>query len=91
VTTDGLPLGLLDQKIFSRKLRTKKTGKAKPHAHLPIEEKESYRWLETLENTKAATGGTEIVTVCDREAESVQLLQAQPPDRRFCACTRQCG
>jgi hypothetical protein len=69
VTTDGLPLGLLDQKIFSRKLRTKKTGKAKPHAHLPIEEKESYRWLETLENTKAATGGTEIVTVCDREAD----------------------
>lgn len=69
VTTDGLPLGLLDQKIFSRKLRTKKTGKAKPHAHLPIEAKESYRWLETLENTKAATGGTEIVTVCDREAD----------------------
>jgi hypothetical protein len=69
VTTDGLPLGLLDQKIFSRKLRTKKTGKAKPHAHLPIEEKESYRWLEALENTKAATGGTEIVTVCDREAD----------------------
>ena len=69
VTTDGLPLGLLDQKIFSRKLRTRKTGKAKPHDHLPIEEKESYRWLETLENTKAATGDTEIVTVCDREAD----------------------
>ena len=69
VTTEGLPLGLLDQKIFSRKLRTKKNGKAKPHDDLPIEEKESYRWLEALENTKAAMGDTKIVTVCDREAD----------------------
>ncbi len=48
VTTSGLPLGLLDQKIFARKFRTKRTGKAKPHDQLPIEEKESYRWLEAL-------------------------------------------
>ena len=45
VTTEGLPLGLLDQKIFSRKLRAKKVGKAKPHDRLPIEEKETFaRW-----------------------------------------------
>jgi hypothetical protein len=69
VTTEGLPLGLLDQKIFSRKLRKKKTNKTKPHDYLPIEEKESYRWLEALENTKAVTGDTKIVTVCDREAD----------------------
>lgn len=69
LTTKGLPLGLLDQKIFSRKLRKRNTGKAKLHDHLPIEEKESYRWLEALENTKALTGDTEIVTVCDREAD----------------------
>lgn len=69
VTTEGLPLGLLDQKIFSRKLRKTNTGKAKPHDYLPIEEKESYRWLEALENTKAVTGGTQTVTVCDREAD----------------------
>jgi len=69
VTTSGLPLGLLDQKIFARKLRTKKTGKAKPHDQLPIEEKESYRWLEALENTNAVVEDTKIVTVCDREAD----------------------
>jgi hypothetical protein len=69
VTTKGLPLGLLDQKIFSRKLRKKDKRKAKPHANLPIEEKESYRWLEALENTKEVTGCTRIVTVCDREAD----------------------
>ena len=75
VTTAGLPLGLLDQKIFSRKLRQKKTRKAKPHDHLPVEEKESYRWLEALDNTKAVTGDTEIVTVCDREADLYDLFK----------------
>jgi hypothetical protein len=72
VTTEGLPLGLFDQKIFSRKLRSKKTrrGKgSKPHDHLPVEEKESYRWLEAMANTKEAMGDTEIITVCDREAD----------------------
>ena len=69
VTTEGLPLGLLDQKIFSRKLRSKKTGKDKPHNDLPVEEKESYRWLEALENTQEVMGHTDIVTVCDREAD----------------------
>ena len=69
VTTEGLPLGLLDQKIFSRKLRSKKAGKARPHDYLPIEVKESYRWLEALENTKDVCDDTEIVTVCDREAD----------------------
>lgn len=68
VTNTGLPLGLLDQKIFSRKLR-KKDRQAKPHDHLPIEVKESYRWLETLENTMAVVDNTHIVTVCDREAD----------------------
>jgi hypothetical protein len=69
VTTKGLPLGLLDQKIFARKLRKKENKKAKPHDNLPIEEKESYRWLEALEKTKELTGSTLIVTVCDREAD----------------------
>jgi hypothetical protein len=69
VTTKGLPLGLLDQKIFTRKLRKKDSKKAKPHASLPIEEKESYRWIESLENTKEVTGAARVITICDREAD----------------------
>lgn len=70
VTTEGLPLGLLDQKIFARKLRQKRTGKGrKPHDLLPVEEKESYRWLEALMNTKEALDDTGVITVCDREAD----------------------
>jgi hypothetical protein len=72
VTTEGLPLGLLDQKIFARKLRQDNahTGKCRnPHDLLPVEEKETYRWLEALLNTKEALGDTEVITVCDREAD----------------------
>lgn len=72
VTTEGLPLGLLNQKIFSRKLRSERTRKAKsyrPQDHLPVEEKESYRWLEALTGAKEVMGDTGIVTVCDREAD----------------------
>ena len=74
VTTDGLPLGLLDQKIFARKLRPEKerrnTGGRSIHDVLPVEEKESYRWLEALMKTKAAVAEeTQVVTVCDREAD----------------------
>jgi hypothetical protein len=71
ITREGLPLGLLDQKIFSRKLRSEtRRGKgSKPHDHLPVEEKESYRWLEALANTKEVMGDSEIITVCDREAD----------------------
>ena len=72
LTTEGLPLGLLDQKIFARKLRSKKmrTGRgSKPHDDLPVEEKESYRWLEALNTTNEVRGDTQIITVCDREAD----------------------
>lgn len=72
VTTEGLPLGVLDQKVFSRKLRSKKTrtGKrGKPHDGLPVEKKESYRWLEALRNTKEVMGDAKVLTVCDREAD----------------------
>lgn len=66
VTTKGLPLGLLDQKIFSRKLRSKKSAN---RDRLPIDQKESYRWLEALENTSNAISTTSVVTVCDRESD----------------------
>jgi hypothetical protein len=78
VTTAGLPLGLLDQRIFSRKLRSKKARAAKcakPHDHLPVEKKESYRWLVALANTKEAMGKAEVVAVADREADFYELFK----------------
>jgi hypothetical protein len=67
---DGLPLGLLDQKIWARS-----EGKKKNPSKIPIEEKESYKWLETLQNTIAkSVPQTEFVTVCDREADIFEFM-----------------
>ena len=42
---------------------------------LPIEEKESYRWIEAFEQTLASVPtNTEVVTVCDREADFYDMF-----------------
>lgn len=79
VTTDGLPLGLFDQNIFTRKLRPEKERRSRGGRYvqdtLPIEEKESYRWLESLKMTNDAAGKTKVVTVCDREADMYDFFK----------------
>lgn len=79
LTTQGLPLGLLDQNIFVRKLRPehqrrRKGGKSVQDT-LPIEEKETYRWLQALMATEEAIKGTRVVTICDREADLYDLFK----------------
>jgi hypothetical protein len=73
LTTQGLPLGLLDQNIFARKLRPEHQRRRKGGRYvqdvLPIEEKETYRWLQALITTEQAMKDTRVVTVCDREAD----------------------
>jgi len=73
LTTQGLPLGLLDQNIFARKLRPEHQRRRKGGRYvqdvLPIEEKETYRWLQALKVTEEAMEDTRVVTVCDREAD----------------------
>ena len=80
VTTQGLPLGLLDQKIFTRKLRPehKRRGMGgKPiHDVLPVEEKESFRWIEALDVTPTTSARTQVVTVCDRECDFYDFFKA---------------
>jgi hypothetical protein len=73
ITTQGLPLGLLDQNIFARKLRPehqrRRNGGRYIQDVLPVEEKETYRWLQALKATEEALLDTRVVTVCDREAD----------------------
>jgi len=73
VTTDGLPLGILDQKTFPRTLNSDEKKRKKDVT--PIEEKESYRWLEMLQNTTSLLPDTQVVTVCDREADMYDLFR----------------
>lgn len=80
VTTEGTPLGLLDQTIFARKLRPdheqRKLGGKHIQDVLPVEEKESFRWIEALDATVMTSAGTQVVTVCDRECDFYDFFKA---------------
>ena len=79
ITPDGLPLGLLDQKIHSRPPLPEEVKKLKKRSHniaLPIEEKESLKWVDSLRNSNnLGLKNTKVVTVCDREADIYDLFE----------------
>ncbi len=75
ITSDGLVLGLLSQSSHTRE---KSGGQSRSHDSKkirPLEEKESYRWVQTLEeSTKYLPESVHIVTVCDREGDMYELF-----------------
>ncbi len=88
VTTDGLPLGLAGIKMWTRKkfkgtnaLKGRGPGGGKHSvnsARVPIEEKESVRWLENVRQSTANLGDApRCVHVGDRESDIYEL---------FCEC-----
>jgi len=71
ITTEGLPLGILDQNIFSREELSLQKIELKKKSHnnaLPIEEKESIRWLDSMRKTISHFEGQnkKVVTIADR-------------------------
>lgn len=81
VTTNGIPLGILAQKIWAREANESKT---KIHRKKrPIEEKESYKWLELMDQSLVgAPKNTMIVTVGDREADIYQLFHKATSEKK---------
>lgn len=79
ITLEGLPLGLLDQKIFSRPEFSEEIKEIKKRSHniaLPIEEKESIKWIDSLKNSNNfGLKNVKIVTVCDREADIYDFFE----------------
>ena len=74
VTPAGVPLGLLTQTFFTRPIGepAHKPGELQK---LPIEEKESYRWLRAFDQTLAlAPSAVQVLTVCDREADIYEMF-----------------
>jgi hypothetical protein len=71
----GVPLGILHQQMWSR------AGKvSKGHRQRQIEEKESRRWLESLEVTQRAIPETvQVITIADREADIYELFAHPRP------------
>lgn len=74
VSPHEVPWGLIQQKIYARKQHDEYT----PHHNaLPIEKKESFRWIQALQDTHALFESTPIrvVTVCDREGDMYDLFR----------------
>lgn len=74
VTPQGLPLGLLTQQFFERPIG-EASHTASETQKLPIEEKESYRWIEAFQQVIGLTPEeVPVVTVCDREADFYEMF-----------------
>jgi hypothetical protein len=77
VTTEGLPLGLTAIKFWSRS-KFKGTNALKRSVNptrVPIEEKESIRWLENLKHSTELLGDAErCVHIGDRESDIYELF-----------------
>jgi hypothetical protein len=70
VTGNGLVLGLLDQSGYNRPEPKDEPASHESKKIRPIEEKESFRWLETLERSTAdIPEGVRVITVCYREGD----------------------
>jgi Transposase DNA-binding len=77
VTTDGLPLGLAAIKFWSRSEFKGTNALKRPinQTRVPIEKKESYRWLENLRQSTALFGEPpRCVHIGDRESDIYELF-----------------
>ena len=75
-STQGTPLGFLDAQCWSRD--PDDFGKKARRHSVPIEEKESFKWLKSLRAVAAVQArcpGTTLVSVGDREADLYELFE----------------
>ena len=75
VTEDGLPLGVFRARCYAPELRPERKGK--DGRYLPIEEKETFRWIEGFRDCQAVAAGLpglQIINVMDREADIFELF-----------------
>ncbi|MFL9999188.1 hypothetical protein PQR34_48240 [Paraburkholderia sediminicola] len=77
VTADGLPLGLAAVKFWTRK-QFKGCSELKRHINptrVPIEQKESWRWLENMRQSTMLLGEpTRCIHIGDRESDIYELF-----------------
>jgi hypothetical protein len=75
VTDDGVVLGILDQSTITRP-ENKDPTPASQKRKRSIEEKESNRWLETMERSAAGIPPEiKVIHVCDREGDMYELFE----------------
>ncbi len=80
-TPERVPLGLLAQQVWARDPND--VGKSRRRKQLPMSQKESQKWLKSLEavfNAGAECPTTLFVSVGDREADVYDVLAAERPE-----------
>lgn len=78
-TTNGVPLGIIDQQVWARDLEN--LGIAKKRHLRETSEKESQRWLDGLEITqKLIPPAIQVVTIGDSEADIFDLFNLKRPE-----------
>ena len=82
---NGECLGLVDAQVWRRT-----TAKAANYKRLPIEEKESHRWLKGAERAKAVLSEASMVTIVDDREGDIYEKWARLPDARTHLLTRAC-
>lgn len=78
VATNGLPLGVLRAQCLAPQLKS--PDDHRPSWAIPIEEKETFHWIEGLRDTEdlaAQMPQTRLINVCDREADFFELFEEQ--------------
>ena len=79
ITPAGLPLGVVGAKTFERSAES--LGKMQERRQLPLEKKESFRWLEgyqLADTVSKQCPKTQIINVADREADIYDIfMEAQ--------------
>jgi hypothetical protein len=80
-TPSGLPLGLIQLQSWARD--SEDFGKRHRRKELPIQQKESFKWIESFRQTRALQercAQTRLISVGDRESDVYELfLEAQRP------------
>lgn len=77
ITPEGIPLGLTYQKQWSRDISNyrKVRSSGKKFTQVPIENKESYKWVEGINaSCDGVTTSENLVHVCDRDADVYEVL-----------------
>lgn len=96
-TTSGLPLGLLSQNIWARPEVPEQaepeteTKKVKRLECMPIEEKESFKWLVAMNETfERSPPRSKLIMVADRESDIFELLTEAKKQRTHFVIRARC-
>lgn len=79
-TVSGLPLGLLNQIIWSRE--SAELGKSAVRRQKPFDQKESYKWYRGIESVNELLGeGIVKIHIGDRDADIYELFFNEPDEK----------